>query len=243
MKAIPLSYATEMITRAESYEDVRAGIVRLGDVLKSPSYNVLRTGVWKIDCSTESVEKWIEGGRSVLVLGRHHPAGKLQLDWFERGNTSGNRILMEIIDSLIQWIRAAYGLNAQRLPYFFEQGGIFLKDAAVLAGLGVIGKNNLLINREWGPRIRLRAMLIEGDWQPTQPVENFSPCEACEADCRKACPGKAFSNGTYDWSACLSQLNFNMDNAVPTGELDEKGLPVSVIKWCRECELACPVAS
>jgi len=37
------------------------------------------------------------------------------------------------------------GINACPLPYRVEQGGILLKDAAVLAGLGVTGKNNLVI--------------------------------------------------------------------------------------------------
>jgi epoxyqueuosine reductase len=243
MKGIPVADPAEVIRQAESYAGIRAGVVRLEDVLRGPSYMVLRTGVCTMDRSTESVTKWIEEGRSVLVLGLSHPVSNLPLDWFHRGNSLGNRILMDIIGALIQWIRNAYGLNAQLLPYFLEQGGVFLKDAAVLAGLGIIGRNNLLIHREWGPRIRLRAMLIEGDLQPTQPVENFSPCEACDKVCQKVCPGKAFSNETYIWPACLSQLNFNKDNSVPTGALDNGGNPVSVIKWCRECELVCPVAA
>jgi epoxyqueuosine reductase len=241
MKDIPDAAGAEIIMRAESHGGIRAGIVRLEDVLTGPSHKVGRTGVWSLGSSKIEVEKWIDGGRSVLVLGLHHPAGNPQLDWFDRGNTRGNRALTEIIDSLINWIQNAYGINAQLLPYFFEQGGIFLKDAAALAGLGIIGKHNLLINREWGPRIRFRAMLIEGDIRPTEPVENFSPCEACDMVCRKICPGKTFSKGTYDWSACLSQLNINRDNSVFTGERDNDGNPIRVVKWCRECELACPV--
>jgi epoxyqueuosine reductase len=37
------------------------------------------------------------------------------------------------------------------LPYKVEEGGMFLKDAATLAGLGIIGKNNLLITPEFEP--------------------------------------------------------------------------------------------
>ncbi|MBC8492582.1 MAG: hypothetical protein H8D43_02260 [Chloroflexi bacterium] len=36
-------------------------------------------------------------------------------------------------------------INACPQPYRVEQGRILLKDAAVLAGLGVMGKNNLVI--------------------------------------------------------------------------------------------------
>jgi len=42
-----------------------------------------------------------------------------------------------------------------------EKGGVYLKDAAVVAGQGGVGKNNLLLDRRWGPRVRLRAVLIE----------------------------------------------------------------------------------
>lgn len=242
MNGVPTLIADEMIGQAESYPGIRAGMVRLTDILKAPSHKVGRTGIWPLTPSGGAVEKRIENGRSVLVLGLNHPAGDLRMDWFDGGNTPGNRTLMEIVGALIEWTRSAYGVNAQLLPYFIEQGGVFLKDAAVLAGLGIIGRNNLLINREWGPRIRLRAMLIEGDLQPTRPVKNFSPCEACDAVCQKVCPGRAFSTkGGYSWPACLAQLDLNKENSVPSGERDKDGNPVLVVKWCRECELACPV--
>jgi epoxyqueuosine reductase len=37
------------------------------------------------------------------------------------------------------------------LQYKVEEAGMFLKDAATLAGLGIIGKNNLLITPEFEP--------------------------------------------------------------------------------------------
>lgn len=240
MKGIPVSIANQLIAQAESAQGIRAGIVRLGDVLKGPSYKISQSPVWSIGPSSRVLEKWIEGGSSVLVLGLNHPESNPRLDWFDRGNTAGNRMLMELIDMLIKWIQKAHGLRAQLLPYFLEQGGIFLKDAAVLAGLGIIGRNNLLISREWGPRIRLRAMLVAGDLRTTPSIDGFAPCEKCDAVCRKVCPQKAFSTGAYSRSACLDQLNINKENSVPSGDLDTEGNPIPAIQWCRECEFACP---
>jgi len=74
------------------------------------------------------------------------------------------------------------------LPYHIENGGIYLKDAAVLAGLGTIGRNNLLITPEFGPRVRLRALLAGVDLPPTGPA-GFDPCEGCPAPCLTDCLG------------------------------------------------------
>jgi len=86
------------------------------------------------------------------------------------------------------------------LPYFVSKGGIYLKDAAVMAGLGCIGKNNLVITPDSGPRIRFRALMLDRKADVTGPVE-FNPCEGCEQPCRKACPVKAFQSTVYSADA------------------------------------------
>jgi len=105
----------------------------------------------------------------VLVLALVHDEGESELDWWdgERG-TPGNRRLESIAKSLRQWLKEDLNSDAHLLPYHVEKGGIFLKDAAVLAGLGTIGMNNLLITPEFGPRVRLRALLLDvkGDVVP-----------------------------------------------------------------------------
>ncbi|CAB1081528.1 hypothetical protein D1AOALGA4SA_9178 [Olavius algarvensis Delta 1 endosymbiont] len=50
-----------------------------------------------------------------------------------------------------------------------ERGGIFFKDSGVLAGLGSIGKNNLLVTPEYGPRIRVWPLLFDAELKPTGP--------------------------------------------------------------------------
>jgi epoxyqueuosine reductase len=187
------------------------------------------------------VTEWPPEARSVLVLGLCHPKKDPRLDWWDRGNTNGNRRLMEISESVKQWLRKEHNLGAYPLPYHVEWGGLFLKDAAVLAGLGIIGKGNLLLHPEWGPRIRLRSLLIEGDLRSNTPIEGFFPCETCDTLCQKVCPRNAFSSGAYHRPSCIAQMDADAANKAPGGEIDEKGKPILVIKYCRACELACPV--
>lgn len=234
---------SNIIAKAKSFQDVFAGIAPLEEVLKGFSYRVVTDGHQASVCPRDSVETWIEGGRSILVIGLHHPENHPGLDWFDGGNTIGNRRLMDISGEMIDWIKKAHGRRAQLLPYWVEQGGVFLKDAAVISGLGVIGKNNLLITPEWGPRLRFRGLLIEGDLPPSGPMLDFAPCEGCDRFCHRACPQSAFPDETYSRAACWTQLELDRRGQVSGGEPESQDDSVAVIKWCRECEFACPVGA
>ena len=239
------SIRNEVILQAESYEGIRAGIVRLEDVLRGPSYKATPEGsrnTHLLDDVPKSVG-WPSDAQTVLVLGMNHPEKEPRLDYWEQNDTWGNRRLREISESLKQWLREKFNLAAHPLPYHVEKGGLFLKDAAVLSGIGIIGRNNLLLNPNWGPRIRLRSILLEGDWPTTEALEGFAPCETCKVFCQNACPVKAFPYSKYSRPICEKQIDTDVENKVPDGEIGENGKPNLVIKFCRACELSCPVGS
>jgi epoxyqueuosine reductase len=236
--------STEIISKAESYDGIRAGMARLNDVLKGPSYQAAPEG-WRSTTQLEEVkfDDWPAEAKTVLILGLHHPENDPRLDYWERGDTWGNRRLREISELLKIWLRKKYDLAAQPLSYFVEKGGLFLKDAAVLSGIGIMGRNNLLIHPEWGPRIRLRSILVEGDLQPTEALEGFNPCETCKVFCQEACPMSAFPEGKYSRPICAKQINDDAKKKMPEGEIGKNGKPNVVIKYCRACELSCPVGA
>jgi epoxyqueuosine reductase len=154
------------------------------------------------------------------------------LDWWHKGNTEGNRELIKISKIISQDIQKKFKIDPLPLPYHLERGGVFLKDAAVLAGLGVIGRNNLFIHKLWGPRVRLKGILIQEEIAPFKPLSDFSPCSVCEAPCLKSCPQDAFENSEYNIYKCMVQLEKDIDNS---GNTD-----LQVVKYCRACELSCP---
>ncbi len=238
------SLTAEVISQAESYNGIRAGIVRLNDVLHGPSYQDALVGPTRSDeFEDEKIDDWPNEAQTVLVLGLYHPEEDLRLDYWERGDTWGNRRLREISEHLRQWLRKELDLGAYPLPYHVEKGGLFLKDAAVLSGIGIIGRNNLLLHPEWGPRIRLRSILTEGDFEPTDALVGFTPCENCEMFCQKACPMKALLEGEFSRSNCRKQINDNFENKYPEGEIGENGNRNLVVKFCRACEFACPIGT
>ena len=124
---------------------------------------------------------------------------------------------MEICGSLTRWLKDEHGISALPLPYHVERGGVFLKDAAVLAGLGIVGRGNLLVNPEWGPRMRFRALLIGGDLEPTGPMEGFAPCDTCAQLCHLACPRDVFFAGVFHRPTCIEQINADVANKRPDG--------------------------
>jgi epoxyqueuosine reductase len=196
---------------------------------------------------------WPDSVRSVLVIGLSHPKDKPELDWWDGRGTPGNRALIDIIKRTSRQIESNLKIKTRELHYYVEKGGVFLKDAAVLAGFGCIGENNLLITPSYGPRIRLRALFIDADIYPTGPIP-FDPCADCKVFCRKVCPenamtekapifkSKEFSeylpgrDGTYNRNLC----NVRMEKDVAESSKNNYGKQPK-IKYCRKCEFVCPV--
>ena len=63
------------------------------------------------------------------------------------------------------------------------------KHAAVLAGLGTMGRNSLLITPEFGPRVRLACLLTEAPLEETPPIQK-DLCISCNS-CIRECPAQA----------------------------------------------------
>ena len=81
------------------------------------------------------------------------------------------------------------------------RGILSLKHAGVLAGLGVLGKNTLLLNDRFGNMIWLGAILVSIDLEP-DPIASY---EGCTSECRlciDACPQQALDGITIDQKSC-----------------------------------------
>ena len=72
-----------------------------------------------------------------------------------------------------------------------HQGAISHKAVAALAGLGWIGKSQLLVNPKLGPRLRLASILTTIPSTPGIPLENR--CGECDV-CIRACPTHAIKS-------------------------------------------------
>ena len=80
-------------------------------------------------------------------------------------------------------------------------GFISLKHAAEFAGLGVIGKNYLLTNPQYGNLLWLSAVLTDADLPPDEKAD-FSMCADCNK-CVETCPAGALDDlSSFDKKGC-----------------------------------------
>ena len=225
-----LSYRAEhIIDKAKSFGASLVGITHAVSLRNSPSDEVYgHSGEFN-------------GTLSILVMALAHEAASPELDWWDNtgGGTPGNRMLISISRNLVQWLME-HEIQARDVPYHVEKGGIFLKEAAVLSGIGIVGRNNLLVTPEYGPRVRLRAVFIDMDLESTGLLD-FNPCESCSMPCRKVCPRNAFISGFYSSSLCYQQMTDDEANAVICEKSEYHESSRMCLKYCRSCELACPV--
>jgi epoxyqueuosine reductase QueG len=101
-----------------------------------------------------------------------------------------------------------------------------LRHAGRLAGLGALGRNTLLMNREFGSLIQLGAVLSNVEIEP----DALADFEACPPDCRlclEVCPQKALDGTTVDQKLCRAKSIIR----------NEKGY---VLKGCNLCRRVCP---
>jgi epoxyqueuosine reductase len=79
-------------------------------------------------------------------------------------------------------------------------GLLSLKHLAARAGLGVFGYHSLIITPQYGPRVRLAAILTDAKMESDSPL-NESFCESCVGTpCIALCPAKALTkpaNGSF----------------------------------------------
>jgi len=86
------------------------------------------------------------------------------------------------------------------------RGILSLKHAGVLAGLGVLGKNTLLMNERFGNMIWLGAILVFIDLEP-DPIASYEGCTSECTLCVDSCPQHALDGITVDQKLCRERSN------------------------------------
>ncbi len=110
------------------------------------------------------------------------------------------------------------------------------KFAAVNAGLGWIGKNDVLITEKYGPRVRLSAVLLDAESENGVKIVE----SRCPADCTKCidiCPHKALTGNIWNINVRRSDLiDYHLCNRKRSEYIKTHGRKNA----CGLCMVVCP---
>ncbi len=223
----------------------RAIITRAIEIGASAAGVVKHEALQGVTPADQLDSSWPARTQALVVLTLTHPEEEPGLDyWGVPGGTVGNSRMGQMLRELSEWLRDAHGLDSRPLGYQVDPNGVMLKDAAALAGLGVIGENNLLVTERLGPRVRLRALSLMsgGESVETTAQAGFRPCDGCSGPCHDACPQDAFVDGRYQRERCSGQMAIDESQRLATVvDTPDGQRALSLVRYCRACELACPV--
>ncbi|WP_086540270.1 tRNA epoxyqueuosine(34) reductase QueG [Algoriphagus antarcticus] len=119
---------------------------------------------------------------------------------------------------------------------FVDSAPVMERQWAQKAGLGWLGKNSLLLNREMGSFFFLSELIIDLEVAPDTPLAK-DYCGTCTA-CIDACPTDAIvDNGVIDASRCISYLTIELKEAIPN---EFKGKMENWVFGCDICQDVCP---
>ena len=167
--------------------------------------------------------------KSVIVIGFH--LYDLNLDAWSKDEKKGksyhfaDSILLDQCHQIKSFL-AKKGFKSKITPY---KPGLYLKDAAALAGIGPIGKNNLLITKTFGSQVRLRALVTKAELVYGTPIYESEYCKNCNI-CVGSCPSSALEGGKYRKDLCNNYCLQNLKN-----------LSENTVIWCNTCIESCPI--
>lgn len=160
---------------------------------------------------------------------------------FEKGIRDAAKIVEEIqvqIEEILNEHKVKYDVPALAQNNEDELAAPFsFKYAAVHAGLGWIGKNDVVITEKYGPRVRLSAILIDSPFVYEQRITKSKCPDSCRK-CVENCPYHALHDVKWDIDALRNDIiDYQLCNQKRSLYIEKHGRKSA----CGLCMAACPI--
>jgi epoxyqueuosine reductase len=183
----------------------------------------------------------LDGVRSIVMLAMNYRTAEPEAPAPGKGRVSRyawgddyHTLIRGRLNELTEFLRARVPGSVAR--GVVDTAPLMERDLAQLAGLGWIGKNTLLLNRQMGSWFFLAALLtdVELVYDSAQETDHCGTCRAC----LDACPTAAFpAPYVLDARRCISYLTIELREQVP--EPLRKGMG-DWLFGCDICQDVCP---
>ena len=181
----------------------------------------------------------VEGSKSVISLLYNYHSDQIQSDptapkisTYAYGEDY-HFVIKHKLKSLVYFIQDKIGEVDARV--FTDSAPVLDRAWAKKAGLGWIGKNANLINKNQGSYFFIAEVILDLDLSYDSPVQDY--CGTC-TKCIDACPtGAIIQPYVVDGSKCISYFTIELKEAIPQ---EVKGKMDNWMFGCDICQKVCP---
>ncbi|MBK7182644.1 MAG: tRNA epoxyqueuosine(34) reductase QueG [Bacteroidetes bacterium] len=181
----------------------------------------------------------VPGAKSVVSLLLNYYPSQKQVDdtapkisKYAYGNDYHD-VIKDKLNQILQFIKDTIGDVDGRV--FVDSAPVLDKAWAKKSGLGWIGKNSNLINKQSGSFFFIAELISDLELEADGPIKDY--CGTC-TKCIDACPTEAIvAPQIVDGSRCISYFTIELKDAIP---LDVKGKFDNWMFGCDVCQDVCP---
>lgn len=187
----------------------------------------------KIDLSTE-----MPSGKTIVSIAfPYHYPYEISKEGYFSMYTQGkdyHLVLKEYLEEIAGILRD-HGYEAK---CFADNNTLPERYIAYVSGVGEIGRNHMLITKEYGSKVFLGEIItdleVETKERDFREIENYEICGTCR-NCIKACPTQIIGDIYYDTHRCMSYITQNK-------EVSDEDLKLfkGRLFGCDTCQLVCP---
>ena len=181
----------------------------------------------------------VPGAASIIVVAMNYyrdynpPGDKAVFSRYALGKDY-HKVLKDRLFLLLEYVKQESAGTEGRV--FVDTAPVLERAWALEAGLGWIGRNSMLINRDKGSYVFLGELVINTALNYDKP-EPKDYCGSCRR-CIDACPtGAIMENRTIDSNKCLSYLTIENKGPIPEEYAEKAG---KRIFGCDICQEVCP---
>lgn len=181
----------------------------------------------------------VPGAKSIITLGYNYYPGEdlaqnssLKIAKYAYGEDY-HFVVKDKLKVLLEELRSSIGEIDGRA--FVDSAPVMERAWAQRAGMGWVGKNSLLLNKQMGSFFFLAELIIDLELDYDSPIKDY--CGTCTA-CMDACPTEAIPEPyVVDGSKCISYFTIELKEAIPE---EVRGKFDNWIFGCDICQDVCP---